>query len=213
VVLAIKAGHNAENHNQNDIGSFMLHIDGENLLTDPGRGLYSREYFGAQRYENIFASSYGHSVPRIGGQLQAAGRAFHGQLLGVETNGALKSAAVEFARAYSIEGLVGATRRLTLDADGIVWLQDDLRFAANPAEVEEALITWHDVVVDGATALIQGQRHTVRLTIDEPAGARFVLEPLEQQSRANAKPGILKRLSFTLPLAAEARARVRMEIR
>ena len=32
VVLAIKAGHNDENHNQNDVGSFILHVDGESLL-------------------------------------------------------------------------------------------------------------------------------------------------------------------------------------
>ena len=31
VVLAIKAGHNDENHNQNDIGSFIVHVDGETL--------------------------------------------------------------------------------------------------------------------------------------------------------------------------------------
>jgi len=212
VVLAIKAGHNAENHNQNDVGSFMLHIDGENLLTDPGRGLYSRDYFGARRYENIFANSYGHSVPRIGGQLQATGRVFHGDLLGAEADGTLKWATIEFARAYPIEGLSSATRRITLAADGMAWLEDAFRFAATPAEVEEALVTWHDVEIDGACALIQGQRHALRLTIESPAGARFALERLEEQSRANAKPGVLKRMSFMLPAALAIQARVRMEI-
>jgi hypothetical protein len=62
-------------------------VDGENLLTDPGRGLYSRNYFGERRYESAFASSYGHSVPRIDGQLQAAGAEFRGELLGVATSG------------------------------------------------------------------------------------------------------------------------------
>ena len=38
VVLAAKAGHNAENHNHNDVGSFIVHAGGENLLTDPARG-------------------------------------------------------------------------------------------------------------------------------------------------------------------------------
>ena len=33
LVVTIKAGHNAENHNQNDIASFMVHVEGENLLT------------------------------------------------------------------------------------------------------------------------------------------------------------------------------------
>ncbi len=95
---AIKAGHNEENHNQNDIGSFVLHVEGENLLTDPGRGLYSRHYFGPNRYDNIFANSYGHSVPRIGGQLQAPGRQHRGELTAVTTEPGNKSAAVEFAR-------------------------------------------------------------------------------------------------------------------
>ena len=94
-VVAIKAGHNEENHNQNDIGSFVLHVEGENLLTDPGRGLYSRHYFGPDRYDNIFANSYGHSVPRIGGQLQAPGRQFCGELTAVTTEPGNKSAVVE----------------------------------------------------------------------------------------------------------------------
>ena len=107
-VVAIKAGHNEENHNQNDIGSFVLHVEGENLLTDPGRGLYSRHYFGPNRYDNIFANSYGHSVPRIGGQLQAPGRQFCGELTAVTTEPGNKSAVVEFAKAYPVEGLAGS---------------------------------------------------------------------------------------------------------
>ncbi len=213
VVLAIKAGHNDENHNQNDVGSFILHVDGENLLADPGRGLYSRAYFSERRYENIFANSYGHSVPRVGGQLQGTGRAFSGELLNVETEGQIKRAEVEFARAYPLEMLASARRRLTLAVDGTAWLEDDFRFAGDPVAVEEALITWHDVEVDGATALIRGQRHTLHLTIEAPACAQFKLERLEEQSRANAKPGVLKRLSFELPATAEPRARVRMAIR
>jgi hypothetical protein len=212
-VLAIKAGHNAENHNQNDIGSFILHIDGENLLTDPGRGLYSRDYFSARRYENIFANSYGHSVPRIGGRLQATGLGFCGELREVITEGVTKHAEVEFARAYPITGLASARRRLTLTSEGVAWLQDDFRFDEEPADVEEALVTWHAVEIDGATALIHGRYHTLRLMIEAPAGAQFNLEQIEEQSRANAKPGILKRLSFVAPAALESQARVRMEVR
>jgi hypothetical protein len=212
VVLALKAGHNAENHNQNDVGSFIVHVDGENLLTDPGRGLYSRAYFSERRYENLFANSYGHSVPRIGGQLQGAGRAFHGELKSVDTKGAIKRAELEFERAYPVEGLASARRELTLAADGAAWLQDDFRFDGDPLAIEEALITWCDVEVEGASALIRGQRHALKLTIEAPAGAQFALERLEEQSRANAKPGALKRLSFVLPAATQSRARVRMAV-
>ena len=81
LVLAIKAGHNAEPHNHNDVGSFVLRAsDGVVYLCDPGAGLYNAEYFSAKRYDNVFANSYGHSVPRIGGTLQLPGREHSGTL-------------------------------------------------------------------------------------------------------------------------------------
>src|SRR5206468_9441276 len=89
----------------------------ENLLADPGRGLYSRAYFSERRYENIFANSYGHSVPRVGGQLQGTGRAFSGELLGVETAGEIKRAEVELARAYPVAGLSSVRRQITLRSE------------------------------------------------------------------------------------------------
>jgi hypothetical protein len=216
VVLAAKAGHNAEHHNQNDIGSFIVHVDGENLLTDPGRGLYSRFYFGPLRYENIFANSYGHSVPRIGGQLQKPGAEFRGQLLGVErhANGS-KEARIELARAYGLEGLETLERELLLTAgDGqasTITLHDRFSLSGTPIELEEALVTWYDVDVDGPTAFVRGQRHGLRLTIEQPPGVSFRLEQLEEQSRANGKPGVLKRLCFRLPAGATETS-VRMEI-
>lgn len=211
VIVALKAGHNAENHNQNDVGSFIVHVEGENLLTDPGRGLYSRAYFGPQRYENIFTNSYGHSLPRIGGRLQGVGREFAGTLLEVaREQDEYKQAAVEFAHAYPCADLVSAERCLSLASD--VWLHDRFVFLETPHEVEEAFVTWCDCTVDGATALIQGRRHNLRLTIEQPQGISFALEQLEEQCRANKKPGILKRLSIVLPLALEVEVKIHMEV-
>ena len=218
-VAAIKAGHNGENHNQNDIGSFVLHLAGENLLTDPGRGLYNRFYFGPQRYENIFANSYGHSVPRVGGRLQGTGHEFKGRLVGVEgADGGTgqKSATVEFAGAYPAPSLAGATRRLVVgdggSSAGTVWLRDRFTFSGEPEEIEEAFITWLEAEVDGDGATLRGERGQLRLTIEQPAGAAFELERLDEQSRANDKPGVLKRLRVVLPPAAEQEISVRMEI-
>jgi hypothetical protein len=219
VILAIKAGHNGENHNQNDVGSFMVHVDGENLLTDPGRGLYSRDYFGKRRYENIFANSYGHSVPRIAGQLQAAGADYRGTLVDVQLdaeNDAQKEATVEFARAYPVSELASAQRQLSVAAGAkeavVAWLHDRFRFESQPQEIEEAFVTWMEVETEGSDALIRGQQHTLRLTIEEPAGAHFHLEQLDEASKANHREGVLKRLTFRLPVATETEARVRLEI-
>lgn len=211
LVVAIKAGHNAENHNQNDIGSFVVHIDGENLLTDPGRGLYSRHYFGPQRYDNIFASSYGHSVPRVAGQLQSAGRQYAGQLLGISETEQGKCIAVEFACAYADKQLSSLRREICLERQGSILLSDSFGYSSDTIDIEEALISWLPISVAGSTARIQGQRHSLQLQIQEPASAEFQLEELEQASRENAKPDILKRLSVQLPIGSE-RFVVRMDI-
>ncbi|MFA5859687.1 MAG: heparinase II/III family protein, partial [Elusimicrobiota bacterium] len=79
LVLSAKAGHNAESHNHNDIGSFILRVNGETILCDPGSGLYDKDYFSGKRYNNVFANSYGHSVPVINGKLQSPGLKFYGK--------------------------------------------------------------------------------------------------------------------------------------
>jgi hypothetical protein len=215
IVLIAKAGHNQENHNHNDVSSFVLHVEGETMLTDPGRGLFTRQYFHGHRYENIFANSYGHSVPRIGGRLQGYGREFRGELLGLDTeddSSSAKRIAIEFAAAYPTPGLGSLQREFRLGHGGTIWLTDRFRFGQSPEEVEEALVTWLDVTVDGATAILRGQRHSLRLTIEEPSEASFEAERLEQQSRENAKPRVLMRLWFRLQVAATTQARVRMEV-
>lgn len=219
VIFLIKAGHNAQNHNQNDIGSFILHVDGETLLTDPGRGLFTRQYFSGGRYDNIFANSYGHSVPRIGQHLQAPGRQYQGKFFGIDTtNGArpAKRVAIDLAGAYPVDGLESIHREVTLatsgDDVGTVWLHDTTRFAHDPEVVEEAVVTWRDVTIEGATALVHGERHTLRLTIEKPHGVAFEVERLEEESRINGKPGILKRLRIVLPAAETTDVRVRMDI-
>jgi hypothetical protein len=212
IVIAVKAGHNDENHNHNDVGSFILHAGGETLLTDPGRGLYTRQYFGPERYEIIFANSYGHSVPRLGGQLQGEGRAYYGEFVEVDVAGPTKNVELELARAYPVAQLTGARRHLMLNETGVVWLQDTFSFSDNPLPVEEAFITWLDVEARGATTIIRSQNHQLQLTIESPEGLQFEVESLTEQCQANAKPGVLKRITVTLPVTTDPQFRVRLEI-
>ncbi|MCA9838776.1 MAG: heparinase II/III family protein [Trueperaceae bacterium] len=211
IVAAIKAGHNAENHNQNDIGSFLIHVAGENLLTDPGRGLYNKAYFSPQRYNNIFANSYGHSVPQIAGQLQQAGRDFKGELLETDTDSETKVAIVEFSGAYDVDSLERLERKLSLAKNGVIWLED--RFVLNERlSVQEAFITWGEVALKGNVATIAGKKHSLKLSIEAPEKAVFALEALEEASRENWKEEILKRLTFSLAEGQEMSARVRIEV-
>jgi hypothetical protein len=91
-------------------------------------------------------------------------------------------------------------------------MDDTAMFAEHPTSFEEALMTWLPVEVNGNSALLHGKRHTVRLTIESPAGLQFSVESLEQQCKDNGKTGILKRLTYILPLMHTAETRVRLEV-
>ncbi|RPJ21435.1 MAG: hypothetical protein EHM33_26170 [Chloroflexi bacterium] len=209
VILAAKAGYNSGHHYHLDIGHFIVSVDGENLLCDPGRGLYSQAYFREGRFENIFASSFGHSVPRIGGHLQMPGPKFgqgsleHGQIISQGKVGAKKSLVMDIHPVYGLPQLSLARRTLELDEKtGEVRLEDSFEFTGAPLEIEEAFVTWYPGLVDGSTARITGQRNELALTILEPDGAAFIADLLTEECRANEREKTLTRLAACLPVGA-----------
>ena len=68
--VGAKAGHNAEPHNHNDVGSFLISKNGRVTFVDPCGGEYTRQYFSKERYDYLVTSARGHSVPIIDGKLQ-----------------------------------------------------------------------------------------------------------------------------------------------
>jgi hypothetical protein len=133
-------------------------------------------------------------------------------LAAVTTESGYKSAAVEFAEAYPVEGLARVTRTLSVEDRGTAVLTDAFEFSGAGQQIEEAFVTWGDVVAHGPTASVHCGRHTLRMAIEEPAGARFAVESLEEACRANHRQGVLKRLTFVVPAAAQSQARVKMVV-
>lgn len=75
--FSVKAGHNGESHNHNDIGTFNLFRDTEPVIVDAGIGDYSQKAFLKDTRYTIwpFRSAY-HNVPLIGGVEQKAGKEY-----------------------------------------------------------------------------------------------------------------------------------------
>ncbi|EON78722.1 hypothetical protein ADIS_0619 [Lunatimonas lonarensis] len=74
--LAAKGGNNNEQHNHNDVGSFMLYYDGYPVFLDVGVGTYTRETFSEHRYSIWTMQSNYHNLPLINGMAQKAGSQF-----------------------------------------------------------------------------------------------------------------------------------------
>ncbi|HEX2819728.1 MAG TPA: heparinase II/III family protein [Streptosporangiaceae bacterium] len=117
--LAAKAGHNGESHNHNDIGSFIVALDGRPVIIDVGVGVYTRQTFGPERYEIWTMQSSWHNVPEVSGVPQAPGRDYTARrvqgLLGLEA----AELSMDLAGAYPPEAGIRSWRRaIRLDRGG-----------------------------------------------------------------------------------------------
>ena len=168
LVLAAKGGHNAEMHNQNDVGAFIVHFRRESVIADPGRGRYTREYFGPKRYEHFVNSSRGHSVPVPNGCEQRTGRDAAAELLEHGTDGRVDRMVLELGAAYPPEADLASLRRtLALHREepmGWVGLVDEVRFSSRPGTLESPLITFGTAEVKHGSVLLKGERGRLRVT-------------------------------------------------
>ncbi len=73
MTVAMKGGHNAESHNHNDVGSFLIAAKGGMRVVDAGNMIYTAKTFSDSRYELWNCRSMYHNVPLIGGYEQQAG--------------------------------------------------------------------------------------------------------------------------------------------
>ncbi|MGV8853337.1 MAG: heparinase II/III domain-containing protein [Devosia sp.] len=168
--LAVKAGHNDEMHNQNDVGSFIVASKGRIVLTDPGRGRYSKSYFGPERYDNIMASSRGHSVPVVNGFEQAEGAAHGASQVVHQIEDAADRLSFEMAAAYPEQaGLTSLQRSLAFDRSvpgGRVALSDRFALAGDSGDFQSVLVTPLAVQIGAATVRIGDDQGGVLVGFD-----------------------------------------------
>ncbi|UJW87194.1 heparinase II/III domain-containing protein [Devosia sp. SL43] len=167
--LAVKGGHNDEMHNQNDVGSLIVVSKGKVVLTDPGRGRYSKAYFGPERYSNIFASSRGHSVPVVNGFEQTEGADHAASVLRHSHDGSQDLLELDMASAYPAEaGLSTLQRSVTLDraGSGRVLVEDRFAFAAADGQFQSVLVTPLAVATETNAVVIGDADGGVRVDFD-----------------------------------------------
>lgn len=180
LVLAAKAGHNAEMHNHNDVGSFIVHLAGESILTDPGAGTYTKQYFSRERYTFFATSSRGHPVPVINGQYQRSGADARGVILDRTQSDAVDTLVMDLAAAYPpkagiLEKLVRSFR-FSREGRGQVDVTDEVLFGGDGGTIESVLITRGEVSqIRSGLLRIDGERAHVEVKI-EPDDAEVTID-------------------------------------
>ncbi|GGD81388.1 heparinase II/III domain-containing protein [Paenibacillus nasutitermitis] len=146
IAFAAKGGNNGEPHNHNDLGHFLLHMNGDTVLADPGAGFYTRQYFQPDfRYETLTAGSHGHSVPIIGGRRQSAGKEYQAKVIHYSRSDDEVVFELDLAGAYNCPGLKELTRRFRWERyeDGKLELivTDSAGFEGQPQSLVEVFIS------------------------------------------------------------------------
>ena len=135
--LAIKGGNNAEPHNHNDIGSFVIGAGSRILCGDPGIPVYISKTVG------IIRSSAMHPVPMPNGVMQKKGEQFKGKVLAVENDDRHSLFRIDLAGAYpSNAGIAKLVRTAEYDRTGHrIVITDECELKA-PGEYQLPLISY-----------------------------------------------------------------------
>ena len=137
--FAAKGGTNGEPHNHNDVGSFMIVDQNDNVpIADLGRGEYTKDTFNPDtRYTMFVNGSQGHSVPIINGKHQVAGTGYKAKNVEVEKN----RFSIDIEGAYE-KGIVNRIHRAFEFEEDTIILDDEFEYSENTESVCERFISF-----------------------------------------------------------------------
>lgn len=170
--FAAKGGNNKEHHNNNDVGAFIYAKNGKQIITDPGAGIYSRQYFDDSiRYSILECSSRSHSVPIVNGKLQEFGKEYAASETKYE-NGVFST---DIAKAYICEGLDSILRSFSFTDDSVT-LTDKFIYSGD-GEIVERLVTlikptYENGILSIEDTVIEFDNSVCELIFNEEASGR-----------------------------------------
>lgn len=141
--LATHGGHNAESHNHNDVGDFLLYANGEPVIIDAGRGNYTARTFSSKRYELWFTQSQYHNLPIVNGLGQLAGRTYEAHNVKSTINEKEATLSMDIAPSYAKEaGIQAWNRSVKLNrVKNSVEINDDFTLAQKPTSLQQVFMT------------------------------------------------------------------------
>ena len=109
--LAAKGGHNAENHNHNDVGQFIVYSDGNPAIIDIGVETYTGKTFSSQRYEIWTMQSAYHNLPTVNGLQQQAGKVYKASNVAYECSESAAMFSMNIENAYPVKAGIQKWKR------------------------------------------------------------------------------------------------------
>lgn len=165
--LATHGGHNDESHNHNDVGDFIIYLDGQPMIIDAGRGNYTARTFSKQRYELWFTRSEYHNLPIVNGIGQKAGRNYEAHQVKAITNDKEASLAMDIAASYPKEAGITVWNRLVKlnRIKNIIELSDNYVLSASPTAMQQVLMTICNVDLSQQGKILLKGNNNVQLIV------------------------------------------------
>ena len=203
--IAAQGGHNAESHNHNDVGNFVVYADGKPALIDIGVETYTAQTFSARRYEIWTMQSAWHNLPTINGQMQAAGRRYEARECTHSTSDEGARLSMDIAQAWPHEaGVERWKRTFSLDRrTGAIALTDEWTLRGSPQRIEFSLITTSVAQRAGAGVLVLsgGLLGEIKVRLEFDAALRVEVDE-HDASDARLRPvwgDVIRRIRLVWP--------------
>ncbi len=140
--VAAWGGHNAQSHNHNDVGNYVVYVDGWPALIDVGRPTYTRQTFSGDRYKIWAMQSAFHNLPTVNECMQGVGRRYAARdvnYLSDETDAGLQ---LNIASAYPKEAeIVSWVRKIHLDRGQSLTVSDTFELQKESTAISQSLMT------------------------------------------------------------------------
>jgi hypothetical protein len=148
--VAMKGGHNSESHNHNDVGHYVIYMDGEPVIIDAGVEAYTGKTFSSERYDIWTMQSGYHSLPTINGLMQSPGIEFAAKDASSESDAEKANIALDIADAYPAEANLKTWRRnLTLVRGQEIRVEDRYELSKPADGIQMSLLTPCVIEVSG----------------------------------------------------------------
>ncbi|MFA6676511.1 MAG: heparinase II/III family protein [Bacteroidales bacterium] len=161
--IAIKGGHNAENHNHSDVGSYVIYLSEDLVAGDIGAPSYTA---GAFSPKNPARSSWGHPVPLIDGKLQSNGKHFSAKVVRTSFKRNKDIAVLDIKGAYDVDGLTELIRTMENNKKGKGEISITDEFKSDKAlSFGTAIMVNVDYKIQGNTVLLTSDHHIVKVVV------------------------------------------------
>ena len=135
--VAAKGGNNAESHNHNDIGNFIVYHNNQPVVIDLGRDTYTSQSFSSRRFELMNCRSAYHNVPIINGMEQKDGKKYRADKVSHVADASESSLTLNLEKAYTDAARVDSWKRtITLDRE-YDWVEVTEQYKLDSLEIEK----------------------------------------------------------------------------